>query len=71
MYACKCGNNNYEWFVDELSRSWLKCADCGDNFFDDGIGVILINWDRTSIADINLVDTDVLKNNAKFYYISL
>ena len=54
MKTCKCGNNNYEWTNDDLLRSWLKCADCGDNFFDDGIGVILINWNETNIDEIDL-----------------
>ena len=62
MKVCKCGKNNYEWSVDNLCRSWLKCADCGDNFFSDGMGVILINWDATDINQINI--EDVLKSNA-------
>lgn len=61
MKQCKCGNNSYEWTVDELYRSWLKCADCGDNFFSDGVGVVLINWYNTDVNRINL--DDVLKNN--------
>lgn len=63
MRPCRCGKNNYEWSVDESSRSWLKCADCGSNFFDEGIGVILINWDFTTFDEINL--DDVLKSNAR------
>ena len=62
MKACKCGKNNYKWSVDDLFRSWLKCADCGSNFFDDGIGVILINWDFTNTNDFNI--DDVLRSNA-------
>lgn len=61
MKTCKCGHNNYEWSVDGFSRSWLKCADCGTNFFDDGIGVILINWRFTDINHINI--EDILKSN--------
>jgi len=54
MKKCRCGHNNYEWTVDSQLKSWLKCADCGENFFDDGIGVILINWDATNIDEIDL-----------------
>ncbi len=61
MKTCKCGNNNYEWSVGESFRSWLKCADCGSNFFDDGVGVILIKWDFTSLDDWDL--DDVLEAN--------
>jgi hypothetical protein len=61
MKTCRCGSNNYKWAVDESFRSWLKCADCGSNFFSDGIGVILINWDNTDVNCINV--NDVLENN--------
>jgi len=63
MKTCKCGNNNYKWSVDELFQSWLKCADCGTNFFDDDIGVILINWRSTDINQISI--DDVVKCNAQ------
>ena len=62
MKQCKCGANNYEWKMDDLCRSWLKCSVCGTNFFDDDIGVILINWGFTDINHINI--EDVLKSNA-------
>jgi len=61
MKTCKCGKNNYVWSMDSMNRSWLKCTDCGSNFFDDGIGVILINWDFTDINHIKV--DDVLKSN--------
>lgn len=58
---CKCGKNDWEWQLDNELRSWIKCKSCGDNMFDKGIGVILINWD---FADVNHVDIkDVLTSN--------
>jgi hypothetical protein len=60
---CKCGRNNYEWMIDDFSRSWLRCSDCGSNFFDDEIGVILINWRCTDISHIRI--EDVLISNTK------
>ena len=63
MKACKCGKNNYVWSVDDLFRSWLKCVDCGSNFFDDDIGVILINWRFTDISQITV--EDVLISNIR------
>ena len=58
---CHCGTDNWEWTLDTLARSWIKCKDCGDNMFPKGIGVILINWDATSINHINI--EDVLRSN--------
>ena len=62
MKECSCGKNNYKWSVDDFSQSWLKCANCEDNFFEDDIGVILINWRVTDINHITV--EDVLKSNA-------
>lgn len=51
---CSCGKNNWEWTLDSQYRSWIKCKDCGDNMFEDGIGVILISWEKTDINQIDL-----------------
>lgn len=61
MKNCKCGKCNWEWQMDDKLRSWITCADCGDNMFDKGVGVILINWHLTDINDINI--EDVLRSN--------
>ena len=51
--SCKCGKNNWVWDIDESLKSWIKCQDCQTSLFDEGIGVILINSDKTDISKIN------------------
>jgi len=65
MKSCNCGTNNYEWVLDSKLRSFLLCKDCNTNFFDEGIGVILINWEKTDISKICTTDvlTDNINNN--------
>jgi len=62
MKLCKCGIRDWQWWLDSQMRSWIKCKICGGSMFDEGIGVILINWDSTDISHINI--EDVLKCNA-------
>lgn len=59
--SCKCGVNNWDWFMDSLFRSWIKCKSCGDSMFNEGIGVILIDWDVTDIRQITV--EAVLRSN--------
>jgi len=47
METCKCGLRDWNWELDGLDKSWIKCQNCGDSMFEEGIGVILINWDVT------------------------
>lgn len=61
LNKCHCGTDNWEWSIDARLRSWIKCKDCGDSMFPEGIGVILINWDVTDIYNINI--EDVLRSN--------
>lgn len=63
MMNCICGENDWEWQLDSLHRSWIKCKGCGENMFGEGIGVILINWDVTSISLGSWSLSDVLKAN--------
>ena len=63
MKLCKCGIRDWHWTLDSQMRSWIKCRACGENMFDKGIGVILINWDFTTIDDWNL--DDVFEANQK------
>ena len=58
---CKCGNNNYQFCLDDKLRSWMKCKNCKTNMFDDGVGVILINWDSTDVDAFDI--GNVLKSN--------
>lgn len=61
MNLCKCGIRDWGWEIDSRLRSWIRCKACGGSMFDDGVGVILINWDFTDINDINI--EDVLRSN--------
>ena len=56
MKKCKCGKCNWEWQLDDELRSWIRCKECGDNMFEKGVGVILINWDFTTVDDCDLKD---------------
>ena len=58
---CKCGRQNWEWQLDYILKSWIRCKECGDNMFDEGVGVILINWEFTTVDDWNI--EDVLRSN--------
>lgn len=50
---CTCGKNLWEWCLDGVTRSWIKCAGCGDKMFGPDIGVILIHWGSTSLTDVH------------------
>jgi len=60
--TCTCGQNNWQWQIDESSRSWIRCRNCGDSMFSPDIGVILINWKATDLPPDWTVD-DVLETN--------
>lgn len=61
MKECKCKKCDWQWELGEGLTSWIKCAGCGDSMFDEGIGVILINWQFTDINEFNI--GDVLRSN--------
>jgi hypothetical protein len=53
---CTCGLRNWQWGLDSLMRSWIKCENCGDSMFEPGVGVVLINWDFTDLDKWTLKD---------------
>jgi len=54
MKHCTCEIDWYEFQIDENGQGWIRCEYCGDNMFEEGIGVILINWATTNPKNLRV-----------------